>query len=262
MWAAGYALGKAGYAASGFRLRAAGAHGRYDYEGSPLLDGNPTTFDGQDAFAAALIGYEFRPGRLVVKLFTDIEGEDQHIVPHDPTIQCKAARSDCGCKPKAGSICRREASSPPTQAMAPPSRNIGRWCGSGYRLTPRFSRGLEGGALGNEEYDAGRGGGFARVSARWRSRSLAVSPAIIWKTSRRICGARALSAVLKIPRFATADESALPAPLRQCLASSSASLVCRKPARQGGIARPLWCASCVRGMSFGMYPTELLQRKA
>ena len=33
----------------------------------------------------------------------------------------------------------------------------------GYRLTPRFSLGLEGGALGNEEYDAGRGGGFARV---------------------------------------------------------------------------------------------------
>jgi hypothetical protein len=36
----------------------------------------------------------------------------------------------------------------------------------GYRLTPRFSLGLEGGALGNEEYDAGRGGGFARVNFR------------------------------------------------------------------------------------------------
>jgi len=32
----------------------------------------------------------------------------------------------------------------------------------GYRLGPRFSLGLEGGALGNEECDAGRGGGFAR----------------------------------------------------------------------------------------------------
>ena len=36
----------------------------------------------------------------------------------------------------------------------------------GYRLTPRFALGLEGGALGNEEYDAGRGGGFARVNFR------------------------------------------------------------------------------------------------
>ena len=32
----------------------------------------------------------------------------------------------------------------------------------GYRLTPRFALGLEGGALGNEEYNAGRGGGFLR----------------------------------------------------------------------------------------------------
>ena len=83
---AGYAFGKAGYAAPGFRLRAVGAYGRYDYHGSLFLDGaaQPTTFDGQDAFAAALIGYEFRPGRLIVKLFAGVEGEDQHIVPHDP----------------------------------------------------------------------------------------------------------------------------------------------------------------------------------
>lgn len=48
---AGYAFGKAGYAAPGFRLRAVGAYGRYDYEGSLIIDGTslPTTFDGQDA---------------------------------------------------------------------------------------------------------------------------------------------------------------------------------------------------------------------
>ena len=67
---AGYAFGKAGYAAPGFRLRAVGAYGRYDYEGSLLFDGisQPTTFDGQDAFAAALIGYEFRPGRPLASI--------------------------------------------------------------------------------------------------------------------------------------------------------------------------------------------------
>ena len=31
---------------------------------------------------------------------------------------------------------------------------------------PKVSLGLEGGALGNEEYDAGRGGGFIRVNLR------------------------------------------------------------------------------------------------
>ena len=37
---------------------------------------------------------------------------------------------------------------------------------AGYRLGPKLSLGLEGGALGNQEYDAGRGGGFVRVNFR------------------------------------------------------------------------------------------------
>jgi len=82
----GYALGKAGLYQPGFRLRAIGAYGPYDYEGTRLVDGAylPTTFDGEDAYLAALIGYQFRPGRLIFKLFAGIEAEDQHIVPHDP----------------------------------------------------------------------------------------------------------------------------------------------------------------------------------
>jgi Cellulose biosynthesis protein BcsS len=83
---AGYAFGKAGLYAPGLRLRALGAYGRYDYEGTRLVDGEylPTIFDGQDAYLAALIGYQFRPGQLILKLFAGVEAEDQHIVPHDP----------------------------------------------------------------------------------------------------------------------------------------------------------------------------------
>ena len=57
---AGYAFGKAGLYERGWRLRAVGAYGRYDYEGTLLDDGvdMPTTFDGQDAFLAALVGYQ------------------------------------------------------------------------------------------------------------------------------------------------------------------------------------------------------------
>ena len=50
--------------------------------------------------------------------------------------------------------------------MARRSRNIGRWRGLGFGWASEFSLGLEGGALGNEEYNAGRGGGFARVNFR------------------------------------------------------------------------------------------------
>jgi hypothetical protein len=81
----GYAFGKGLYEA-GFRLRAVGSFGGYQYDGTLLRDGayDPVTFDGQDAFLSALVGNQFRPGALFVKLFAGIEAEDQHIVPHDP----------------------------------------------------------------------------------------------------------------------------------------------------------------------------------
>jgi hypothetical protein len=88
-------------------------------------------------------------------------------------------------------------------------------------LTPRFSLGLEGGALGNEEYDAGRGGGFARVNLRAMEVTLSGGFTGNYLEDRPsgVCGARTLSAVLDFEICNWADESALPAPLRQCLAS-------------------------------------------
>ncbi|MGA9604589.1 MAG: cellulose biosynthesis protein BcsS, partial [Methyloceanibacter sp.] len=81
----GTALGKGLYE-PGFRLRAVASFGRYHYDGTLLTDGAyvPTTFDGEDAFLAALAGYQFRKGSFIAKLFAGIEAEDQHISPHDP----------------------------------------------------------------------------------------------------------------------------------------------------------------------------------
>ena len=81
---AGTALGKGLYE-PGFRLRAVGSFGRYHYDGTLLTGGDyvPTTFDGEDTFLAALAGYQFRQGAFIAKLFAGIEGEDQHISPHD-----------------------------------------------------------------------------------------------------------------------------------------------------------------------------------
>ena len=128
----GYALGKAGLYEEGWRVRAVGAYGRYHYDGALLVDGAylPTTFEGQSGFAAALVGYQLRPGRLILKLFAGIEAEDQHIVPHDPnnTVQGSGWASDC--KPRVGSICPNECFCRPTRPTAPRFRNIGRWRGS------------------------------------------------------------------------------------------------------------------------------------
>ena len=128
----GYAFGKAGLYEQGFRLRAVGAFGRYHYEGTLPVDGAyvPTIFDGQDASLAALIGYQFRPGRLILKLFAGVEAEDQRIVPHDPNNSVQGSALGLMRRPKAGSICRRSYFFRPMRRTAPPSRNIGRLYGS------------------------------------------------------------------------------------------------------------------------------------
>jgi hypothetical protein len=164
----GFALGKAGLYEQGWRVRAVGAYGRYHYDGSLLVDGvyRPTTFDGQNSFAAALVGYQLRPGRLILKLFAGIEAEDQHIVPHDPNNSVQG--SALGLRLQAESWLdlseRMFLSADATYGTA--FQEYWALLRLGLRLGERLSLGLEGGALGNEEYSAGRGGGFARVTVR------------------------------------------------------------------------------------------------
>jgi hypothetical protein len=164
----GYAFGKTGYAEPGLRLRAIGAFGGYHYEGSLPVGGVnlPTTFDGEVTFGAALIGYEFRPGRTILKLFAGIEGENQHIVPHDPnnSVQGNALGLRLQAELWRDLSTRTFISADASYGTA--FQEYWSLVRLGYRIAPRLSLGLEGGALGNEEYDAGRGGGFARVNIR------------------------------------------------------------------------------------------------
>jgi hypothetical protein len=82
---AGYAFGKGLYA-PGWRVRAVGSLGRYDYRGTLFGGGSDlgTSFDGDASYGAALLGYQFRADALIVKLFAGVEAEDQSISPRDP----------------------------------------------------------------------------------------------------------------------------------------------------------------------------------
>ena len=82
---AGYAFGKGLYQ-PGWRLRAVGALGRYDYQGTLFGSGadRSTTFDGEASYGAGLLGYQFRTQALIAKLFAGVEAEDQNITPRDP----------------------------------------------------------------------------------------------------------------------------------------------------------------------------------
>ena len=163
----GYAFGKGLYA-PGLRLRAVGAYGRYHYGGT-LFDGSDhvaTRFEGQVGFAAALIGYQFRPGTVIVKLFGGIEAEDQRIVPRDPnnSVQGTAIGVRLLVETWYDISPRWFVSADASYGSA--FQQYYSLARVGFRVRPKLSLGLEGGALGNEEYDAGRGGGFVRVNFR------------------------------------------------------------------------------------------------
>jgi Cellulose biosynthesis protein BcsS len=154
----GYAFGKGLYE-PGWRLRTVGAYGRYHYDGT-LFDGSDylgTTFQGQVGFASALIGYQFRPGRTTVKLFAAFEAEDQHIEPHDPNKAVQG--TELGLRLAAETwydlSSRWFLSADASYGTA--FQEYWSQVRAGFRIRPRLSLGLEGGALGNEEYDAGRG---------------------------------------------------------------------------------------------------------
>lgn len=163
----GYAFGK-GLCDPGLRLRAVGAYGRYHYDGT-LFDGSDylaTQFDGQVSFGAALIGYQFHPGSVIVKLFGGLEVEDQRIVPRDPNNSVQG--TELGFRLLAETwydiAPRWFLSTDASYGTA--FQEYFSLARLGFRACPKLSLGLEGGALGNEEYDAGRGGGFVRINLR------------------------------------------------------------------------------------------------
>lgn len=161
----GYALGKAGLHEPGFRLRAVGAYGRYHYDGTLFAGGVtlPITFEGQDAYLAALAGYQFHAGHSVLKLFAGIEAEDQDIAPRDPNNSVQGSALGLKLQAEFWRDLSERMFLSADASYGTAFQEYWALMRLGYRLRPRLALGIEGGAVGNEEYDAGRGGGFVRV---------------------------------------------------------------------------------------------------
>jgi hypothetical protein len=164
---AGYAFGKGLYE-RGWRVRAVGSLGSYDYRGT-LFDGDAgvgTNFDGNASYGAALVGYQVRAESVIVKLFAGVEAENQRISPHDPDNSVQG--SAVGLK----FVAESWADLSPLWFLSADAaygtafQQYWSLVRIGRRVGPLLSLGLEGGALGNEEYNAGRGGGFVRAKLR------------------------------------------------------------------------------------------------
>jgi Cellulose biosynthesis protein BcsS len=123
---AGYAFGKGLYA-PGWRVRAIGSLGSYDYRDTLFgaVADLGTTFDGDASYGAALLGYQFRADTLIIKLFAGVEAEDQRISPRDPDNAVQGALSASSLWWRVGSTSRRCGSSPPMRRTERRFRNIG-----------------------------------------------------------------------------------------------------------------------------------------
>jgi hypothetical protein len=159
----GYAFGD-GFDAPGWQLRAVGAWGRYDYNGT-LFDGaayRQTEFNGEVAYLSAQAGYQFHRGRTIAKAFVGVEAVDQAITPFDPgnTVQGTQIGLKLTLETWTDISERWFLSADGSYGTA--FQEYWQLTRIGCRLGPVFAVGLEGGVLGNQEYDAGRGGAFVR----------------------------------------------------------------------------------------------------
>lgn len=159
----GYAFGS-GFDAPGWRLRAVGSWGRYDYDGA-LFDGDAyrsTEFDGQAAFLSAQIGYELHRGPTIARAFAGVEAVDQAITPFDPGNTVQGTEFGLRLTVETWTDIGERWFLSADGAYGTAFQEYWQLTRIGRRLGPIFAVGLEGGVLGNQEYDAGRGGAFVR----------------------------------------------------------------------------------------------------
>lgn len=150
---------------SGFRIKALGGYGAYAYDSSLPLSGGlvPMRFHGDYIFADLMGGWQLRRGEWTLKGYAGIQFIQHSLRPDDPANDVKGAKwsgkgqLELWRNLGSGSWLSVDASYATAFGDYWMQGRLGR------RLAPRWSVGLEGGGLGNEDYDAARGGVFVRL---------------------------------------------------------------------------------------------------
>ncbi|MEC9367742.1 MAG: cellulose biosynthesis protein BcsS [Pseudomonadota bacterium] len=149
---------------TGFRLRLLGGGGSYAYDGSRSGPAGPipTRFHGDVALWEGMAGYLIRRGEWIVKTYAGVVYIDHALTPQDPSNSVQG--SQWGIKALA-EIWRNIG----THGLFSLDSSIASAFGDyrvharlGSKVKNRVSLGGEGGAGGNEDYNAVRGGGFLR----------------------------------------------------------------------------------------------------
>lgn len=151
---------------AGFRLKALGGWGQYDYK--TTLPGFPgeKTVNGIVGLLQVLGGYQWQRGEWTIKTYAGFSYEEHKLNVFDPGNSVEG--------PKTGGIGQVELwrNLGPSGFLSVDSSYSTAFDGYflqgrlGKRPVQRLSLGIEGAALGNEEHNSGRGGAFLRVHLR------------------------------------------------------------------------------------------------
>ena len=156
-----WALGK-NVSGEGLRVKGVTGTGVYDYDGSlPGVTGS-VNFDGDVVLAQLLGGYLWRFGEWTVKAYAGIGFEEHDISPNDRANSVNG--SEVGVLGQL-ELWRNLGMKNWLSADASYSDVFGGYWAQmrlGHRFGKMISAGVEGGALGNQEFDSGRAGAFLR----------------------------------------------------------------------------------------------------
>lgn len=146
----------------GMRIKALSGFGGYDYDSSLPGVAGQVNFNGDVVLAQLLGGYLWRRGEWTIKAYMGLGFEDHDIAPNDPANSVNG--SEFGVMGQL-ELWRNLGENNWFSADASYGDLFGSYWTQmrlGHRFGKRISAGIEGGVLGNEEYDSGRGGGFLR----------------------------------------------------------------------------------------------------
>lgn len=150
----------------GLRLKVLAGTGGYEYEsGLPGVTGR-VNFKGEVVLFRSAVGYLWRRGDWTVKAYVGAGYEDHAISPNDPANSVSGdeigavGEAEIWRNLGASGFFSLDASYADAFNAYHAQARLGR------RFVKRFSAGVEGAALGNEEYESGRGGGFLRYHLR------------------------------------------------------------------------------------------------
>jgi hypothetical protein len=159
--------------ADGWRLRIVGGYGEYGYRSTWTVLPKARTVRGTVSFAEVLAGYQQQWGSLTLKAFIGAAAETQGVWPPDPHNE--AVGYDVGLKAALETWIDLSPIYWTSIDLAWSSvfESYAARLRAGYRIQPDLSIGIEAAAMGNVEYDGGRGGGFLRYT--WPSGEVSIS---------------------------------------------------------------------------------------